>query len=62
MFINKYVSLKKYVYRVAALVDRGRVFDIICFACAKHLKLYSVTFLSLNWRDMNLWIALWIRI
>lgn len=56
MLINKYVYInEKYVYnRVAALVDRGRVFDINYFICAKHLKMYSMTSLALNWRDVNL--------
>lgn len=65
MLINNYAYInKKYVYnRVAGLVDRGRVFDIIYFACAKHLKLYSMTSLSkLERREFGGWTALWIRI
>lgn len=61
------MSISKYVYnKVAALTDRGKVFDIIYFAYAKHLKFYSMTSLSLNWRDMNLvdgllqWIRVWL--
>ena len=37
---------------VTALVDKGRVTDII-WTCARHLTLSHMTSLSLNWRHMD---------